>query len=105
MKDSLKKGIFLGGLVVVLAVVLIIKSMFREDDFHEKYAGYDLDVDVDGTGREGTYTIYLSEHQDAVCPVQDVDIPVTEYVSGIDAEVYADYEGEQNVLYLVSGTV
>lgn len=99
MKDSLKKSLFLGGLVVLLAAVLIIKSVFHEDDFHEKYAGYDLNADVEGTGREGTYTIYLGEHQGAACPTQIVDIPVVEYVSGTDAEVYANYEGVQNVLY------
>ncbi len=99
MKDSLKKSLFLGGLVVLLAAVLIIKSVFHEDDFHEKYAGYDLNADVEGTGREGTYTIYLGEHQGAACPMQIVDIPVVEYVSGTDAEVYANYEGVQNVLY------
>lgn len=99
MKDSLKKGLFLGGLLVLVVAVLIIKSVFHEEDFHEKYAGYDLNADVEGTGREGTYTIYLNEHQNAACPAQRVDIPVAEYVSGTNAEVYANYEGVQNVLY------
>lgn len=99
MKDSLKKGLFLGVIVVLLAEVLIVKRIFLEKDFHAKYAGYDLDEDVEGTEREGTYTIYLGEHPGAACPARDVDIPVTEYVSAKDAEVYADYEGEQNVLY------
>ncbi len=99
MKDSVKKTIFLCGLVGIVAIALIVKNLLSEDDFQAKYAGYDLTTDVAGTGREGTYTIYLNEHQDAACPAQRVDIPVTEYESGTGVEVYAEYEGEQNVVY------
>lgn len=47
MKDSLKKGLFLGGIVVFLAAVLIVKGIFQEEDFHAKYEGFDLDADVE----------------------------------------------------------
>lgn len=99
MKDSVKKTIFLCGLVGIIAITLIVKNMLSEEDFQAKYAGYDLTTDVAGTGREGTYTIYLNEHEGAACPAQQVEIPVTEYESGTDVKVYPEYAGERNVVY------
>lgn len=99
MKDSVKKIILLGGIVVVVAAVLIIKSVFDEEDFRAKYEGYDLSTDVAGTGREGTYTDYLKEHQDAACPEGQIAVPLTEYAAGSGVEVYSEYEGETDVLY------
>lgn len=99
MRDSVKKAVFLCGLIGIVALVLIVKNVLSDDDFHAKYEGSDLSTDIAGTGRDGTYTIYLKEHQDAVCPAAQVEIPVTDYVSGTGVEVYADYAGEKDVVY------
>ena len=74
MKDSVKKWILAGGVVAVIAVLLLIRSLRGVEDFHEKYDGWDLTVDVEGAVREGTYTRYLNAHKDAAYPEQSVEI-------------------------------
>ncbi len=99
MKDSVKKWILAGGVVAVIAVLLLIRSLRGVEDFHEKYDGWDLTVDVEGAVREGTYTRYLNAHKDAAYPEQSVEVSAADYVSGRDVEVYHSFEGVEDALY------
>ena len=98
MKDSVKKLILLGSIVVVILGVYIIRNFTDADNFHEKYDGYDLTKDVEGAKREGTYTQYLNAHSGAACPKGDVDVNITNYIFGDDVEVKSEFKGAQNVL-------
>lgn len=104
MRDSAKKLILLGGIVAVVLIIFLMKSLNNVDDFHDKYAGYDLETDVEGAVREGTYTRYMNAHEDAACPQQDIEVALTDFVSGVDVEVYRDYEGVGDVLYTGSAS-
>ena len=62
MKSSVKKVIVAACVVAVIAVIAILLSMRDVEDFHEKYAGTDLSMEIAGMEREGTYTGYLNDH-------------------------------------------
>ena len=100
MKDAVKKVLLMVGVILAIGVLCFMKNRTNVDEgYQEKYEGEDLAADVDGLDREGTYSQYLSEHADGAYPNQDIDVDLTDYVSGEDVEVYDSYEGEQNVLY------
>lgn len=57
MKGEVKKGIILVGVVLVIVIFCIVrKQMSAVENYQDKYQGTDLTVEVDGLGREGTYT-------------------------------------------------
>ena len=99
MKGSIKKVII--AVVIVAAVVglLVLLSMRKVDDFHDKYAGVDLSKDVEGMERTGTYTGYINEHADAALADEDVDIDIFNYSSTGDVSVYTDFEGVEKALF------
>ena len=72
MKNSVKK--LIGAVVVVAAIAGAagLMSLREVEDFHDKYAGSDLTVDVEGMEREGTYSEYLRNHADAKYSEKDV---------------------------------
>ena len=104
MKDSVKKSIFLLSLAAIIIISLVIKSITKEEDFHEKYDGVDLTVDVEGAQREGTYSAYVSSHKDAKYPTNDIQLSMTDYAEGKDVKVHEQYEGEKDVLYTGSNS-
>ncbi len=85
--------------VVVVVLLIVLVSMRGVDDFHEKYAGTDLTVDVKGMEREDTYTGYLNEHAGAAHPAQSAEVDLYDYEAEGDVEVYSDYEGEEKALF------
>lgn len=104
MKDSVKKLILLGSLVLVIAGFYFVKNLTEATDFHDKYEGYDLTQDVAGASREGTYNKYLQAHQDAACPQKDIVIDVLDYVSGEGVTAHSEYEGAKDVLFTESSS-
>ncbi len=99
MRDSVKKWILLGGLAAILVIFFVAKSLKGVENFHDKYDGVDLSVDVEGAVREGTYTRYINSHQGVARPDQSVEISLPDYLAGEDVEVYDSYEGREDVLY------
>ena len=104
MRDSVKRIVVPGGVVLVIGAWILIRSLNQADDFREKYEGYDLTADVEGTVREGTYTRYQNAHADAAYPGADVEVSLPDYVSGEKVEVYDAYEGFENALYTGEGS-
>ena len=104
MRDSVKKIVISGGVVLAAGTWLLIKSLNQVDDFRDKYEGYDLNADVEGTVREGTYTRYQNAHADAPYPEKDVEVSLPDYVSGENVEVYSAYEGVDKALYTGEGS-
>lgn len=99
MKDSVKKLMLLGAVVMAVGGFLLIRHLTKIENFQDKYEGYDLSTDVEGTGRNLTYTGYMAAHQDAGYPQYDVDIDLAAYASGKDVEVRKDLEGAETALY------
>lgn len=101
MRNSAKK-IVAGAVIVIvtlIAVIVYIASHRGVDNFSDRYMGYDLSTDVEGMEREGTYTKYLAEHKDAICPAHNVDVDLFSYISAEDVEEYKDYHDESRALF------
>ena len=84
MKGEVKKGIILVGVVLVIVIFCIVrKQMSAVENYQDKYQGADLTVEVDGLGREGTYTEYQNSHE-TVYPSEDIPIDVCDYEEGTE---------------------
>ena len=105
MKSSVKKVIVTACVVAVIAVIAILLSMRGVEDFHEKYAGTDLSVDVAGMEREGTYTGYLNDHANAADASDSADVDLFTYTSTGDVEVKENYEGIEKALFTGTGSL
>lgn len=104
MKSSVKKLIVTVGVLAVIVLIAFLMSLREVEDFHDKYAGYDLTTDVEGMERTGTYSGYLNEHADAARPAQNVEVDLYAYESAGDVETYSDYMGEEKALYTGAGS-
>ena len=104
MKDSVKKGIFLGAIVAIIALYFVISELTQVENFYDKYEGVDLTADSEGAVRQGTYSRYMTTHQDATLPDAEVVIDVTDYIAGEDVETYSNYEGADKALYTGSAS-
>ncbi|MBQ7774352.1 MAG: extracellular solute-binding protein [Lachnospiraceae bacterium] len=99
MKGSVKKLLITIGVFAVFVVVCLLLNLKPVETFEEKYAGVNLEKDIEGAVREGTYSRYLSAHEGAVCPDADVAVDLFNYTEGTDVEVYENYEGADKALY------
>lgn len=86
---------------VVVALIAVLILTRGVEDFHDKYAGADLSVDVEGMEREDTYTGYLNDHAGAAHPAQSAEVDLYDYEAEGEGsvEVYNDYEGEEKALF------
>lgn len=105
MKSSVKKAIVAACVVAVIAVIAILLSMRDVEDFHEKYAGTDLSMEIAGMEREGTYTGYLSDHAGAADASESRDVDLFAYTSTGDVKIEENYEGAGKVLFTGTGSV
>lgn len=99
MKGSIKKAIIAVVIVAACVLLLVLLSMRKVEDFHEKYAGVDLNQDVEGMERAGTYAGYMNSHADAALAKEDVDIDIFNYTSTGDVSVYENFEGVDKALF------
>ncbi|MDE6640614.1 MAG: extracellular solute-binding protein [Acetatifactor sp.] len=106
MKSSVKKVITAVAVVAALVLIAVLVSLRGVEDFHDKYAGVDLNTDVEGMEREGTYTGYLNAHADAVYSAQSVEVDLFDYTASGDGEVnrVTQYEGVDEALYTETGS-
>lgn len=106
MKNSVKKALITLGVIAAVAVVLFLMSLRKVEDFHDKYAGTDLTVDVEGMAREGTYSGYLNDHAGAAYASEGVEVDLFDFTASGDGEVkkVTDYEGEAEALYTGTGS-
>ena len=73
-------GVLIRLLCVVAVVAVLIVVLGRgSQDFHEKYEGYDLTVDVSGLGREDTYDGYLRAHESAASGQTAVPVDIAAF--------------------------
>ncbi len=81
--------------LIVLAVfvgICVLLSLREVENFSEKYEGADLNADVAGMERTGTYTGYLNDHADAVSPADtQIDVDIFDYQSEGDVSVNNDF--------------
>lgn len=99
MKSSIRKIIVTVAVLAAIVLVFFLMSLRKVEDFHDKYAGADLNTDVEGMERTGTYTGYLYDHADAAYPTQNIEVDLYKYESTGAVEVYSNYEGETKALF------
>lgn len=99
MKKVIKNTLITVGIVAVIVGIAALMNLRPIETFEEKYAGVDLEADVEGAERDGTYTKYLAMHADAASATKIVPIDLYTYTNEGDVEVYKNYEGEEKVLY------
>ncbi len=96
----LKKKFVLGFIVIAaLVTVFILIPKNKIQNYADKYTGIDdLNVDVEGIGRDNTYSKYLEAHETALYPKEDITVIVTDYSKGEGVERLPEYEGKENVI-------
>ncbi len=101
-KLNKKKVIIIVAALVVLALIIFAILHKEPKDYREKYEGYDLSTDVEGTEREDSYINYLAKHANGSEPKVAggaIEVPVVKYSSATNVKVLDSYEGRNNVLY------
>lgn len=99
MRRSRKKLLITAAVVAVIAVLCVVMSTRPVQNYEEKYAGVDLDQDIAGVERQGTYSKYLSAHANAAYPQTSVEVDLYKYtVDEGEASVVNDFYGESQAL-------
>lgn len=99
MKETRKKALITLAVVAVIAVVCVLMSLRPVENFQEKYAGVNLEQDIAGVERDGTYAKYLAAHADAAKPQTEVDVDLFSYVvEEGEASVVTDFYGVDKAL-------
>ncbi|MCR4597573.1 MAG: extracellular solute-binding protein [Acetatifactor sp.] len=98
MKDSVKKLLIFVGVIAGFVVLCLLLNLRGTKDFHEKYEGHNLDVDVTGAVRLGTYSGYLRDHANAATPKNDAEVNLYDYKAKGKVEVVSNYSGESQAL-------
>ncbi|SEL25219.1 ABC-type glycerol-3-phosphate transport system, substrate-binding protein [Butyrivibrio sp. ob235] len=105
MKKTSRTILIVVGVLAVLIGICVLLSMRDVDDFHNKYEGSDLSVDVEGMERTGTYTLYLNGHADADKPSESIDIDLYNNQSEGDVHEEDSPEGDvEKALYTETGS-
>ena len=89
-----KKIIIAVAVVVVIIAILVLLSLRPVKNYSEKYAGTNLDVEVKGMERTGTYKQYVLKHEGAAKPNKTVDINLGSYSAVGNV---SNYTGEKAV--------
>lgn len=86
-------------IVFTLSIAFILIPRNGVKNFKEKYENVDnLNADVEGIGRDNTYSKYLDSHSDSAYPSADISIDITNYTDGEGIEILPEYEGAKNVV-------
>ncbi len=99
MRRSRKKLLITVAVVAVIAVICVVMSTRPVQNFEEKYAGVDLEQDIAGVERQGTYSKYLSAYANAAYPQTSVEVDLYKYtVDEGEVSVVNDFYGESQAL-------
>ncbi len=101
MPGKKKKVILISVIVIALiAAFIVYRKLNQADNYHDKYAGYDLDSDVQGVSRDSTYAKYLQLYGEKAKPSVDVEVDLFHYTDATRISVMEGYEGEDKVLHM-----
>lgn len=91
--------------VAVVAALAVVFSLLPDENFHEKYEGFDFSSASSTVKREKTYGEYLTKHA-AEYPENEISVDIQKVdekdSTGVRAE--ADYQGVKNVLVTDEGS-
>ncbi len=83
------RGLWIGLIVLVVAIGLIVLLGRGTQNFKDKYEGEDLTADVSGIGRSDTYNAYLAAHASDGTGDEPVRVAVEEFEEP-DGKAYLD---------------
>ena len=89
-----KKIIIAVAVVVVLIAILVLLSLRPVKNYSEKYAGTNLDVEVKGMERTGTYKQYQLKYPNAAKPNKTIEVNLAGYTATGNV---SSYTGEKAV--------
>ncbi|MBR1862268.1 MAG: extracellular solute-binding protein [Lachnospiraceae bacterium] len=104
MNKTLKKVLITLAVIAAFVVVSVLLAQRKVKDFHDKYAGADLTMEIEGAERKGTYEKYLLSHEGANKPSGDIIVDIYDYSSEGNVTVESDYEGEDKALFTDTGS-
>ncbi len=86
--------------IVVIAALVVITSLIPNNDFSEKYEGYDLTTSIGVTSATKTYAEYQTEHKNAKNASATVDVDVFTFDESLSngARIQNDYYGKDVVV-------
>ncbi len=99
-----KKRVAAAAIVLVLGGAVLAFPRKQQEDWREKYEGFDLEAEVDGIGRSNTYARYLLAHGDTQTAKGTIEVPLCDYTEGRGVRRLETYEGEQDVLMTDEGS-
>jgi len=91
------KGVIITTAVIIVVAVIVISARGPEQNFYEKYAGFDLSGA--SSGRTNTYPRYMERHADAIPGERDIPINLFAWSSASGASIRENFEGESRVLF------
>ncbi|MBB5197208.1 extracellular solute-binding protein [Anaerocolumna cellulosilytica] len=89
------------GIVLLTAIIVMVLRIGSHDTegYFFKYAdAVNLETDVEGIGRENTYSKYLLEHAGEILPRKEIDLDLRAGGKLSGTEILEEYEGEEAVL-------
>jgi len=98
MEENNSKLRFLitAAVIIVIAVFVILIATRKEQDFSEKYAGFDLSGA--STGRTNTYSRYIEHYVNAPIGQRDIPVNIFTWTSAQGVSVLENFEDEARVL-------
>ena len=105
MSKNLKTLTIVLSFVAAIVVLCVLLSMRGVKNYSDKYEGYDLDKNVVGLERTGTYKGYLEAHADAKEPQKTIDVDLYSYEADGKVSVYTNYFNEPKCLFTETESV
>ncbi len=99
MKKSVKAIIITAGCVAVIGGLVAVLKLTNVEDFHDKYAGVDLNVSSQAVKRDGTYTEYLLAHKGADMPAVDIEVKLNAYTEGEGVKAEKSFDEYPEAIY------
>jgi len=99
MSKNLKTLTIVLSFVAAIVVLCVLLSMRGVKNYSDKYEGIDLNKDVVGLERTGTYKGYLKEHSDAKEPQKTIDVDLYSYEGDGNISVYTNFHNETKCLF------
>ncbi len=98
MKGWMKKTLITIAVIAAFILLCVLLSLREVETFGDKYAGVDLNQEISGMERTGTYEKYLLEHEGASTDTKDIAVDLGSFTAEGDAHMEASYEGRSQVL-------
>ena len=84
------------GLTILLVICIFYRKSSEIMDYSAKYAGTDLDTDVETVSREGTYENIFHLMQAQLCPDTDIDVDIFNISQAAGASIENDCDGKKH---------